>query len=363
MYVGDGRGHQAVERRRRRPVARRTSVDETGAVGASTKKIPGCGGTAHGVIDHRGRQARAARRAVPAPARPAATRRRNGSGRGPRDSPSRLRMSAKGVRAGDEEQRARVHAAPRQPVERRRPCTTGPSSSIFEVRDATARRRPATASAAIAKRCAAEALRRARDAAARAPGTSQTRSRPSARGRRARRRDGRGESGSNVPPNRPVLHADVGVCRSRDDFAPHGFEQLRHALAGHRRDRIERHLPLLQVLLQPLRAAPDRRARRSCSPRRCAASSRSDHGVSSPAPANSSSSRADDLEVLDRIAAGRRRHVDDVHEHLRALEVREELRAEAVAVVRAFDQAGHVGHDERAVVAQLDDAEIRASAS
>ena len=39
-------------------------------------------------------------------------------------------------------------------------------------------------------------------------------------------------------------------------------------------------------------------------------------------------------------------------EHLRALDVAQELVAEAVPVVRAFDQPGHVGDDEAAVVAQ-----------
>ena len=48
----------------------------------------------------------------------------------------------------------------------------------------------------------------------------------------------------------------------------------------------------------------------------------------------------DDLEVLDRIAAARRRDVDEVHEHLRALEVAQEPMAEAVPRVRALDQPG-----------------------
>ena len=55
-----------------------------------------------------------------------------------------------------------------------------------------------------------------------------------------------------------------------------------------------------------------------------------------------------------------RRHVDHVHQHLRPFEVREELRAEAVAVMRAFDQArARRRRRNDAVAAQLDDAEIR----
>ena len=61
---------------------------------------------------------------------------------------------------------------------------------------------------------------------------------------------------------------------------------------------------------------------------------------------------------VDRIAPGSRRDVDDVHQHLGALEMRQELRAEAVPEVRALDQSRHVRHDEAAVVAEVDDAEI-----
>ena len=48
----------------------------------------------------------------------------------------------------------------------------------------------------------------------------------------------------------------------------------------------------------------------------------------------------DGVEVLDRIASRRAGHVDQVHEHLRPLDVAKELVAEAVAFVRALDQPG-----------------------
>ena len=67
---------------------------------------------------------------------------------------------------------------------------------------------------------------------------------------------------------------------------------------------------------------------------------------------------ANDLEVLDRIAPRRAGHVDQMDQHLRALDVTQKLMAESVALVRAFDQPGHVGDDEAALVAQRDDAEI-----
>ena len=68
---------------------------------------------------------------------------------------------------------------------------------------------------------------------------------------------------------------------------------------------------------------------------------------------------ADGVEVLDRIAARCARHVDQVNQHLRALDVAQELVAEPVALVRAFDQPGHVGDDEAAIAAERDDAEVR----
>ena len=68
---------------------------------------------------------------------------------------------------------------------------------------------------------------------------------------------------------------------------------------------------------------------------------------------------ADRVEILDRIAARRARHVDQVDQHLRPLDVPQELVAEPVALVRAFDQPGHVGDDEAAIVAQRDHAEVR----
>ena len=58
------------------------------------------------------------------------------------------------------------------------------------------------------------------------------------------------------------------------------------------------------------------------------------------------------VEILDRVAAGRARDVDQVDQHLRAFEMAEELVAEAEAAMRAFDQPGHVGDDEAAVVAE-----------
>ena len=61
---------------------------------------------------------------------------------------------------------------------------------------------------------------------------------------------------------------------------------------------------------------------------------------------------ADDLEILDRVAAGGARHVDHVEEHLGAFDVTQELVAEPMTGVRALDQAGHVGDDEAAVVAE-----------
>ena len=68
----------------------------------------------------------------------------------------------------------------------------------------------------------------------------------------------------------------------------------------------------------------------------------------------------DRLEVLDRVGAVERRQVEHVHEQPRALDVREEVVAEAGAVAGALDQPGDVGDHQLAVVAR---AACRAPAS
>ncbi|CAH0327828.1 hypothetical protein SRABI128_06503 [Microbacterium sp. Bi128] len=67
----------------------------------------------------------------------------------------------------------------------------------------------------------------------------------------------------------------------------------------------------------------------------------------------------DDVEVGERVATGvERRAVQDVDECRAALDVTEELQAQALALARAFDESGHVG-DREADVAGLHDAEVR----
>ena len=75
----------------------------------------------------------------------------------------------------------------------------------------------------------------------------------------------------------------------------------------------------------------------------------------------------DDLEVGDGVGSGgafggaRVGDIDEVDDDAGALDVFEELDAEAVAEVRAFDEAGQVGDGEGlgvGVLADLDDAEI-----
>jgi hypothetical protein len=53
------------------------------------------------------------------------------------------------------------------------------------------------------------------------------------------------------------------------------------------------------------------------------------------------------------------RQIDEVDEDRAALDVAEELIAEAVAFVRAFDEAGDVSDDEGLAVVGADDAEVR----
>ena len=64
----------------------------------------------------------------------------------------------------------------------------------------------------------------------------------------------------------------------------------------------------------------------------------------------------DDFEVLDGVgAAGGVGDIDQVEQEAGALDVAQELGAEAGAEVRAFDEAGHVGDDEGLLVGLLAD--------
>ena len=53
---------------------------------------------------------------------------------------------------------------------------------------------------------------------------------------------------------------------------------------------------------------------------------------------------------MGRLASARTGHIDQMHQRLRALEVAQELEAEAKACVRAFDEPGDVSHREAAIV-------------
>ena len=81
-------------------------------------------------------------------------------------------------------------------------------------------------------------------------------------------------------------------------------------------------------------------------------------GLAATSGENSSSSSRIVVEVLDGIAARRAGHVNEMHEHLRPLDVPKKLVPEAVAFVRALDQPGDVCDDEAAIVAQRDDAQV-----
>ena len=62
----------------------------------------------------------------------------------------------------------------------------------------------------------------------------------------------------------------------------------------------------------------------------------------------------DEIAVGERIVGG---HVEDVHQDAGALDVAQELVAEADALTCALDESGHVGGDE-GVVAEVDDTEF-----
>ena len=68
-----------------------------------------------------------------------------------------------------------------------------------------------------------------------------------------------------------------------------------------------------------------------------------------------------DFEIVHRIAAGGFGYIHQVGQQARALDVAQELDAQAVAGMRALDQSRNIGDDERPVIAVVggDDAQVR----
>ena len=99
------------------------------------------------------------------------------------------------------------------------------------------------------------------------------------------------------------------------------------------------------------RRSPRRRPSPSCSPR--PARLGCEHGIEQlqfpPQP----------VEILLWRPAREARHVDDVDQHARALEMSQEAVAEPDASVAPWIEPRHVGHHEAAIAAELHDAEVR----
>ena len=82
-------------------------------------------------------------------------------------------------------------------------------------------------------------------------------------------------------------------------------------------------------------------------------------GLSSRPPPKLGEFLVDGAVVLDRVAAGVRREVDEVHEQLRARQVAQEAGAEPGAVRSPGDQARDVGDDEALALLEAHDAQVR----
>src|SRR5262249_31791215 len=65
------------------------------------------------------------------------------------------------------------------------------------------------------------------------------------------------------------------------------------------------------------------------------------------------------VEILDGVASAAARHVDEVDEYLRPLEMTEKLMPQPKPAVRPFDQARDVCDDKTAVLAEPHHAQIR----
>ena len=151
-------------------------------------------------------------------------------------------------------------------------------------------------------------------------------------------------------PDRRSIALQFELAAFRDD-RPRRFDQIVDAFAGHRRDLEELQLQLLRALLErgdALRIVE-----------RVDLVGGHQLRLLEQLRVVELELAADGVEVLDRVASRRAGDVDQVNQHLGALDVAQELMAEAVAFVRAFDQAGHIGDHEAAIVAQRDHAEVR----
>ena len=248
------------------------------------------------------------------------------------------------VGARDEEQAARPARPPRAAARKRhRRVTTGPGAAApgrWRRSDPAGCQRPATT---IAKRWNADA----RGCDARCGGRCDGMSRTSSSASAARRASAAARWPTWIGIERAAEHAECApavmrrvhrrtLARSsasvagrprveppRDDAARR-FEQRRHALAGDGRDRgtagsRQRRRRFAQAL-EPLGLVE----RIDLVGRHQSAAARSSLRLEQLQLA------PDDVEVVHRVAARRRRHVDEVDQHLRALEVAEELVAEAV---------------------------------
>src|ERR1051326_849404 len=131
------------------------------------------------------------------------------------------------------------------------------------------------------------------------------------------------------------------------DAGEHANE-LPNAVAGDRADLVIRIAALLRVGAQFFRVSFDRRIQ-----------FRSD---------DDTRLRGERLRICLELAGDRRRvlvgmivgrEIDEMHEHGATLDVPQELIAEPVTFVRAFDQAGDIGDDERLIVISSDDTEVR----
>ena len=191
----------------------------------------------------------------------------------------------------------------------------------------------------------------------------------------------RREGGVEVPEvDRVERAAEDRRCAGR---RVHSAIRVGHAVPAARRLRRGRPPPSAtppRAAAAGRRPSPPTQRRAECRARRKCARSRSSRSGSSSAsilfaatmtrlvgepfarrvaPGKSASSRVITSKSSTGSRPADRRHVDDVHQHLGALEMAEETRAEPVPLVRPFDQPGHVGDDERAIAAQPDDAEVR----
>src|SRR5258708_7263471 len=148
-----------------------------------------------------------------------------------------------------------------------------------------------------------------------------------------------------------VMHLEIALTAWPRQLAPGCFEQVGHAGPRDARDSEEREPQFRRAALQRLHPTfvvdridlvrgDDLRFCRECRLKQFELAA---HG----------------FEILDGIASGGTRDIDEMNQHSGTLEVTKKLMAQAEAAMRSFNKSRYVRHNKTSIAAKGDDSQIR----